>query len=205
MGYQRRVHGELDHSDQSCIIMKFLVAFSAVVAMVSAEADPYLLGYGAGYGYGLGYAGLKSAPCVNAANVPVPCASGYLHYGKREAEAEPYLGYGLGYAGYGYAGIGLKSAPCVNAANVPVPAMDLDTDTTTERGKPRLSLSTDTLVLDTPVSDTLVSDTDTESTPAMSVCAPTIWELPFLAKKLRYLQENSKIWEFYRKNYEIKF
>merc|ERR1711890_68479 len=106
MGYQRRVHGELDHSDQSCIIMKFLVAFSAVVAMVSAEADPYLLGYGAGHGYGLGYAGLKSAPCVNAANVPVPCASGYLHYGKREAEAEPYLGYGLGYARYGYAGLG---------------------------------------------------------------------------------------------------
>merc|ERR1711890_84810 len=118
MGYQRRVHGELDHSDQSCIIMKFLVAFSAVVAMVSAEADPYLLGYGAGYGYGLGYAGLKSAPCVNAANVPVPCASGYLHYGKREAEAEPYLG-------YGHAGIGLKSAPCVNAANVPVPCNGL--------------------------------------------------------------------------------
>merc|ERR1712112_23028 len=79
---------------------------------VYAEADPYLLGYGYA---GIGYAGigLKSAPCVNAANVPVPCN---VHYGKREAEAEPYLGYGLGYAG-----IGLKSAPCVNAANVPVP------------------------------------------------------------------------------------
>merc|ERR1712002_512634 len=58
--------------------------------------------------------------------------------------------------------------------------------TTTERGKPRLSLSTDT---DTLVSDMLVSDTDTESTPAMSVCAPTIWELLCLAKKLRNLQE----------------
>merc|ERR1712112_140073 len=46
--------------------------------------------------------------------------------------------------------------------------------TTTERGKPRLSLST---------------DTDTESTPAMSVCAPTIWELLCLAKKLRNLQD----------------
>merc|ERR1712098_780974 len=53
--------------------------------------------------------------------------------------------------------------------------------TTTERGKPRLSLSTDT---DTLVSDMLVSDTDTESPPAMSVCAPTIWELLCLAKKL---------------------
>merc|ERR1712098_722544 len=57
---------------------------------VYAEADPYLLGYG---GYGLGYAGigyagigLKSAPCVNAANVPVPCN---VHYGKREAGLSP--------------------------------------------------------------------------------------------------------------------
>merc|ERR1711872_241436 len=58
--------------------------------------------------------------------------------------------------------------------------LDLDFSTT-ERGKPRLSLSTDT--------DTLVSDMDTESTPAMSVCAPTISELPCLAKKLRNLQE----------------
>merc|ERR1712012_1281289 len=33
--------------------------------------------------------GLKSAPCVNAANVPVPCAAGY--YGKRDAEADPQL------------------------------------------------------------------------------------------------------------------
>merc|ERR1719283_199383 len=63
--------------------------------------------------------------------------------------------------------------------------LDLDFSTT-ERGKPRLSLSTDT---DTLVSDMLVSDTDTESTPAMSVCAPTIWELLCLAKKLRNLQK----------------
>merc|ERR1712133_79919 len=66
--------------------------------------------------------------------------------------------------------------------------------TTTERGKPRLSLSTDT---DTLVSDMLVSDTDTESTPAMSVCAPTIWELLCLAKKLRNLQEILGMWGFY--------
>merc|ERR1712179_116183 len=103
-----------DHTDQSCIItdMKFLVAFSAIAAMAYAEADPYF-GYGYAGAYGLGYAhlGLKSAPCVNAASVPVPCAGGYLHYGKRdaeaEAEAEPYYGYtGLGYAGLGYAGLG---------------------------------------------------------------------------------------------------
>merc|ERR1719432_84598 len=88
----------------------------------------------------------KSAPCVNAANVPVPCnvgavlaapaiaATGVIggystlggYYGKREAEAEPYLGYaGVGYAGLGYGYAGAygysKSAPCVNAANFPVP------------------------------------------------------------------------------------
>merc|ERR1712112_443619 len=109
---------------------KFLVAFSAVLAMVYAEADPYLLGYG---GYGLGYAGigyagigLKSAPCVNAANVPVPCASGLYHYGKREAEAEPFYGYGyagLGYAGLGY-GYGIHSSHvglCTNYLGAAVP------------------------------------------------------------------------------------
>merc|ERR1712080_377436 len=97
-------------------------------------ADPYY-GYGyAGLGY-LGYHGyahgLKSAPCVNAANVPVPCAAGgYLHYGKREADADAeadaavlYSGYGypaygyagLGYRGLGYAGLGY-AAPAVVAA-----------------------------------------------------------------------------------------
>merc|ERR1712013_279161 len=87
---------------QSCIIiMKFLVVASALVAGICAEADPALLyaGY-AGYPYALGYGvGLKSAPCVNAANVPVPCAAGdglVHHYGKREAEADadPALLYG---------------------------------------------------------------------------------------------------------------
>ena len=66
-------------------------------ALVAAEADPLLLG--AGYS-GIGYSGLglgagiaaplaattyaapiavgKSAPCVNAANIPVPCNAGYV-------------------------------------------------------------------------------------------------------------------------------
>merc|ERR1712240_673925 len=65
--------------------------------------------------------------------------------------------------------------------------LDLDLSTPTERGKPRLSLSM----------DTLVSDTDTEFTPAMSVCAPTILELLCLAKKLRNLQEILGMWGFY--------
>merc|ERR1711981_1420422 len=117
---------------------KFLVVASSLVAAVygEAEADPALLYGGFGYGLGLPYAygayafGGKSAPCVNAANVPVPCAGAPLAYAgypyahglygrkKREAEAEPeadafYGGYGypyaLGYAGYhslGYAGLG---------------------------------------------------------------------------------------------------
>ena len=105
---------------------------AAASAKPEAEADPALLyagyyghpyGHGAGYyGYGAGYygyaghygyAGLKSAPCVNSANQPVPCAAGYAapHYiGKRsadsEAEADPAYfavptAYGAGY-GYGY-------------------------------------------------------------------------------------------------------
>merc|ERR1719259_221997 len=120
--------------------MKSFVILSALVAAAYAEADPALL-YG-GYGYApYGYAGYpyalgKSAPCVNAANVPVPCADGYaagVHLiGKRDADAEadPALLYGAygyaGYAAYPYAYAGFpyafgKSAPCVNAANVPVP------------------------------------------------------------------------------------
>merc|ERR1711970_1540174 len=56
--------------------MKIFVVLSAVVAATyaKADADAGILGLGL-YGYGYGY-GLKSAPCVNAANVPVPCAAG---------------------------------------------------------------------------------------------------------------------------------
>ena len=63
------------------------------------------LGYGA-YPYTLGYGlGLKNAPCVNAANVPVPCAGKR----KRDADADPALLYG-GYAGYGYATVPFASS-----------------------------------------------------------------------------------------------
>merc|ERR1719463_307762 len=75
------------------------------VAKREAEADPAILYSGLGYAAPLAYAAPityaygKSAPCVNAANVPVPCAAGvyghFLH--KREAEADPayvYAGYG---------------------------------------------------------------------------------------------------------------
>merc|ERR1711974_423718 len=61
-----------------------------------------LAGY-AGYPYALGYGlGLKSAPCVNAANVPVPCAGKR----KRDADADPALLYGA----YGYAGVPFASS-----------------------------------------------------------------------------------------------
>merc|ERR1712106_65121 len=95
------------------VTMKFLVVASALVAAISAEADPQLLvggyaGYAgyAGYPYALGYGlGLKSAPCVNAVNIPVPCAGKR----KRDADADPALLYG-GYAGYGYAGVPFASS-----------------------------------------------------------------------------------------------
>merc|ERR1712115_406185 len=87
------------------ITMKFLALASSLLAAVSGQ----YLGY-AGYPYAAhAIVGLKSAPCVNAANVPVPCAAGY--YGKREADAEPeadadayygYYGYPYGYRAYGY-------------------------------------------------------------------------------------------------------
>ena len=52
------------------------VLASSVLAAVSGFYAPY---NAVGHVYGL-----KSAPCVNAANVPVPCAAGYGHhfYGK---------------------------------------------------------------------------------------------------------------------------
>merc|ERR1712215_345837 len=97
---------------RAVVTMKFVVVASALVAAISAEADPQLLygGYGyaglagyAGYPYALGYGlGLKSAPCVNAANIPVPCAGKR----KRDADADPALLYGA----YGYAGVPFASS-----------------------------------------------------------------------------------------------
>merc|ERR1719430_2243377 len=94
---------------RAVVTMKFVVVASALVAAISAEADPQLLygGYGyaglAGYPYALGYGlGLKNAPCVNAANIPVPCAGKR----KRDADADPALLYGA----YGYAGVPFASS-----------------------------------------------------------------------------------------------
>merc|ERR1711981_633236 len=43
-----------------------------------AEAEPYLGYAGLGYGYTGAYGyGIKSAPCVNALNIPVPCRGFY--------------------------------------------------------------------------------------------------------------------------------
>jgi hypothetical protein len=94
----------------------------------------YFTGYGYPYAYGL-YG--KSAPCVNAANVPVPCAAGYAGYGyapyaaalwgRKRREAEPtaaaeadpallYSAYGYpyahaaAYAAYPYAAAGVYAA-----------------------------------------------------------------------------------------------
>ena len=71
--------------------------------------------FGYPYGYANAYAYGKAAPCVNAANVPVPCADGYAAYGhgvhllgKRDADAEAdpallYSAYGYPYAAGAYA------------------------------------------------------------------------------------------------------
>merc|ERR1711929_20252 len=101
---------------------KFLATL-LLAAAVSAEADPYLLGYhGLGYAGYPGYAGYGYAlapaavPAVGGAYAGagryVANSAGVVHVAKREAEADPYvLGYGgypgygsarLGYAGYGY-------------------------------------------------------------------------------------------------------
>merc|ERR1739838_817827 len=112
-----------DSTDQSCIIiMQSFVVASALVAVIAAKAQYFGYPYGAHVGH---VYGLKSAPCVNSVNLPVPCAGGYVHHlGKREAEAEadPALFYSAyhgvpfgsstgpdpallyaGYAGYPYA------------------------------------------------------------------------------------------------------
>merc|ERR1712233_104679 len=112
--------GSVGSTDQSCIIytMKFLAVAITLVAAVSADADAdaYYAPYFAPYAYGAYALGGKSAPCVNAANVPVPCAGAPLtyhgypyaahYYGKRSADADAYYGY-YGYArpyAYGYRG-----------------------------------------------------------------------------------------------------
>merc|ERR1712012_1064237 len=79
----------LNQNHPSSNMKAFVAMFAAVAA---AAAEPYYGLYGAPLVYGIG----KSAPCVNAANVPVPCA----HLGKREAEADPALVYSVGAAAH---------------------------------------------------------------------------------------------------------
>merc|ERR1712193_575372 len=93
-----------------------------------AEAEPWL-----GYGLGAWGLGLKSAPCVNALNIPVPCAGKK----KREAEAEaqvllagypyagihapnPVLGHALAYTGFGAVHSSLVGV-CTNVSGEQVP------------------------------------------------------------------------------------
>jgi len=71
-----------------------------------AESEPWLGGWGLA-----GVAGPKSAPCVNAWNVPVPCGGKK----KREAEAEPWLGYG----GYAYAAAPAVGSPVAGLVQHP--------------------------------------------------------------------------------------
>merc|ERR1712203_555818 len=102
--------------------MRFLVVAVALSGAAYAQVDVVDPRLTAPYAYGLDTFGGKSAPCVNAANLPVPCAgaplayAGYPYapvaYGKRSADAEPeadaaYFGYGYPYA---YAGVPFGSS-----------------------------------------------------------------------------------------------
>merc|ERR1719208_337928 len=88
------------------------------VAKREAEADPALLYSGLGYAAPLAYTHAtyaapiavgKSAPCVNAANVPVPCNGAAVY-------SDPYGLHGYGYAGLPYATT--YAAPLVHSSHV---------------------------------------------------------------------------------------
>merc|ERR1719260_188526 len=160
--------------------------------MVYAEADPYLLGYG---GYGLGYAGLGYAgigyagPLALPVSMPLTCPCPAPTERER-LRLSPTSDSDTPDSDMPESDTLELDSRALPVSTLPMfPCLVLLDLFTTERGKPRLSLSTDT--------DTLISDTDTESPPAMSVCAPTIWELLCLAKKLRNLQEILGMWGFY--------
>merc|ERR1712001_54215 len=102
--------------------MRFLIVAVALSGAAYAQVDVVDPRLTAPYAYGLDTFGGKSAPCVNGANLPVPCAgaplayAGYPYapvaYGKRSADAEPeadaaYFGYGYPYA---YAGVPFGSS-----------------------------------------------------------------------------------------------
>merc|ERR1711892_1048906 len=86
--------------------MKFFVIASFLVAAAYAEADadPYYAAYGYA-GHPVAYAGIKSAPCVNSANLPVPCAGGVANGYAYGSYGYPYAS---AYAGYPYGIYGRK-------------------------------------------------------------------------------------------------
>jgi hypothetical protein len=73
------------------------------VVAVYSEADSGPVYAGLPQAGGLAKA-FKTAPCVNAVNIPVPCATAYGYYGRKKLDAK---------AG--------SRARCFNAANIPVP------------------------------------------------------------------------------------
>merc|ERR1712186_102525 len=114
--------------------MRFLVVAVALSGAAYAQVDVVDPRLTAPYAYGLDTFGGKSAPCVNGANLPVPCAgaplayAGYPYapvaYGKRSADAEPEAeadadaavlygayGYPYGLGAYGYGAFGYAGYP----------------------------------------------------------------------------------------------
>merc|ERR1712001_716300 len=87
--------------------MRFLVVAVALSGAAYAQVDVVDPRLTAPYAYGLDTFGGKSAPCVNGANLPVPCAGAPLADAGPEAEADAdalygYYGYPYGYRAYGY-------------------------------------------------------------------------------------------------------
>merc|ERR1712001_498555 len=114
--------------------MRFLIVAVALSGAAYAQVDVVDPRLTAPYAYGLDTFGGKSAPCVNGANLPVPCAgaplayAGYPYapvaYGKRSADAEPEAeaeadaavlygayGYPYGLGAYGYGAFGYAGYP----------------------------------------------------------------------------------------------
>merc|ERR1712080_757802 len=136
------------------INMKFFVAFSAVVAMVSAELTPICSDTEPDTDMDSVMLDLRALPVSMLLTCPCLVLPDTSTTERGRLRLSPT-------SDTDTLELDSRALPVSTLPMFPCLAMDLDMDTTTERGKPRLSLSTDTLVLDTPVSDTLVLDTDT--------------------------------------------
>merc|ERR1712106_1101950 len=90
VAYNNAAFAPVTYNNAAFAPVAYTNAAVSPVTYANAAVNPFT--YSAGIHAPLVYSA-KSAPCVNAANEPVDCAHGPMHYyGKREAEAEaePY-------------------------------------------------------------------------------------------------------------------